>query len=578
MALHPQGRRTDVKVSTGTRCPRTALNASRLLISAGQALLASASLKSMRYEEIRAHAQEYFRGALRRFKEGIAEGGPKGGSTLEALRNSQALAEGSPEDWVDMYPGGLESLLRAFCEAQGIPLPDGDETRRLLLVEMHKGNRAFVSEALAYNSSLDSMDIRDGAPAADRGQRPLAPVQRPVRDAPVAAPGSGPLELDGDELDRGSAPRSGGAALLSPAPEESSDPEFNTVRTEHLSEIERHGGLAPKTLGDRRDALELLSEITGNKPVAQITKADARQVKSVLIHLPKNRKKSPETAGLSLADALKVPNTERLATRTVNAYLGNLQTFFKWAVDNGHAAENVFSGMRVKAGKATAEKRDAFTPEQMRTLVQHLTGTSANPFDPVPKDTHKWVTLIAVYTGMRLNEVAQLLVADVKCDDDVWYFNVTEVVDPGTENAGAKKRLKNSSSERKVPVHARLLELGLLAFVESRINRHGPKGRAAETGERLFHDLPYCPKNGYGRNVGRWFNDKLLPALDMNQPGLVFHSLRHTVTTRLAQSGVPEAQIKAILGHAQAGVTFNTYFKEGFLPSQLRDAINRLAF
>jgi len=58
----------------------------------------------------------------------------------------------------------------------------------------------------------------------------------------------------------------------------------------------------------------------------------------------------------------------------------------------------------------------------------------------------------------------------------------------------------------------------------------------------------------------------------------VFHCLRHTMVTRLAQASVEEPKIKALLGHSQTGVTFGTYFKESYLPSQLKDAIEAFEF
>jgi integrase len=69
-----------------------------------------------------------------------------------------------------------------------------------------------------------------------------------------------------------------------------------------------------------------------------------------------------------------------------------------------------------------------------------------------------------------------------------------------------------------------------------------------------------------------------LPELGPGDQGLVFHCLRHTMITRLAQAGVEEPKVKALVGHSQTGVTFSTYFREGFLPLQLRDAINRFDF
>ncbi len=178
------------------------------------------------------------------------------------------------------------------------------------------------------------------------------------------------------------------------------------------------------------------------------------------------------------------------------------------------------------------------------------------------KDAHKWPALIAMFTGMRLNEVAQLEVQDVDYTDGVWLINVTPDGDD-------HKRLKNSSSKRRVPVHRWLKECGFLHFHRSQ----------ADSGQaRLFPDLTYSPQNGYGRNAGRWFNKRFLKEVGLGGQGLVFHCLRHTMITRLAQAGVEEPMVKAIVGHSQTGVTFSTYFREGFLPAQLSEAINEYDF
>ena len=60
-------------------------------------------------------------------------------------------------------------------------------------------------------------------------------------------------------------------------------------------------------------------------------------------------------------------------------------------------------------------------------------------------------------------------------------------------------------------------------------------GWQAQAGQpRLFMAFSYNAKEGYGRNLGRWFNTVFLPGLGLKESGLVFHSLRHTMVTRLA--------------------------------------------
>jgi integrase len=68
----------------------------------------------------------------------------------------------------------------------------------------------------------------------------------------------------------------------------------------------------------------------------------------------------------------------------------------------------------------------------------------------------RFLPFIAMYSGCRIEEIAGLRVADVKQEEDVWYFDVVP---------HAERRLKSRSSRRQVPVHPELVRAGLLEYV-----------------------------------------------------------------------------------------------------------------
>ena len=68
-----------------------------------------------------------------------------------------------------------------------------------------------------------------------------------------------------------------------------------------------------------------------------------------------------------------------------------------------------------------------------------------------------WIPIIALYTGMRLEEIGQLLVSDIKCKNSIWYFDV---------NSSEDKQLKNKSSVRRVPIHYDLIELEFIKYMK----------------------------------------------------------------------------------------------------------------
>lgn len=490
--LHPGGERRHVRLSLRTRCPVAAERLSRVLALAGQSRIEAASTSSMKYTEIRQHVLDHFRGMLGQFKDRVGDSGPIGPVRYAALETTQWLADGDLDTWAGLiHPEGKDGLVQAFCAVRGIPAADLTEQKRAWLLDvLRKGHGAFAQAARGHVDALERFDL---------DMPPLAAVGAAVVPADDAA--------------------AGGQAQLG----------YQDVLAEYLSELRRTAGLAPKTASQKQEVLALLGEITEQKSIAELTKADARHVKDVLTRYPQNRQKKAGTKGKPLSEVLDLPGVASISASTVNTYLSHIQTFMRWAVDHGHATENIFDGMRVKVRKSKADKRDAFTADQLARLYEHLTD---NPMDLVKTDAAKWSSLVGMFTGMRLNEIAQLEIADIKQIDGIWCIAVTE------DGAGGNKRLKTAAADRRVPLHDRLIAAGFLEFVEAQ--------RAAKQ-VRLFPALSYCPKNGYGRAISRWFNDTLLGKLGMKSKTVVFHSLQLPTarTTTTALSGLSRSSTPA---------------------------------
>lgn len=477
----------------------------------------------MRYDEVKQHVQEYFRDMLTQFKEELAADGPPGAETLAKIENRRRLATLDLDVFLteQSHGGTALGLVAAFCQRRGIPEAQlTDRSREWLVQSIHAAHAAAVKASLEHIDRLSDFDLNSPAPQLGTDVH--------TQTYQVSAPAPGKPVAD--------------------------------VAAIYFAEIKRTAPVEPKTELDRKEVLELLDEITGRKAINAVTKTDAQEVKRILLRLPWNRNKMTATRGRPLADMLEVSGVRVISTRRVVTHLGNLHAFFKWATANGYAEANVFDGMQVKAAKGSRnERRGSFSTEQLQGMFHQLT---ENPEDLVRKDMHKWGTLIAMFSGMRVNEVAQLDLADIKQDGEVWYFDITKVGDE-------RKSLKNEASERRLPMHRRLIEGGLLGYIAAQ----------RETGHtRLFHELSYSPMNHFGRNLGRWVNESFLPAMGIKSSLLTCHSFRHTMATRLAQADALERHVPAIMGHRQAGMTYSTYFKDGFLPAQLKASIDLFDF
>jgi integrase len=196
--------------------------------------------------------------------------------------------------------------------------------------------------------------------------------------------------------------------------------------------------------------------------------------------------------------------------------------------------------------KVAGSSYEPFTVAELQTLFDDLP-REVKPKKHTPDTALPWVALIALYSGMRLEEIAQLTTADVREESangaTVWCIDV---------HNGGENKLKNETSQRLIPVHSVLVQAGLLAYVKAL-----PRGP-------LFPGLTRRESKGgkIGARVGELFRKKLV-ALKLKRDGLCFHSFRHNVSNSLDVAGVPQSDAARVLGHAVAGMSYGTYSQGG---------------
>ncbi|WP_267358935.1 MULTISPECIES: site-specific integrase, partial [unclassified Methylobacterium] len=153
-----------------------------------------------------------------------------------------------------------------------------------------------------------------------------------------------------------------------------------------------------------------------------------------------------------------------------------------------------------------------------------------------------WVPLISLFTGMRMNEICQLLVRDVAQLDGV------DVIIVAADDAGVK-RVKTAAGERFVPIHPELKRCGLLQYRDAAIAR-------GET--RLFPELTTAKSSGYlSDNFSKWFAN-FLRSCGAAQPRTSFHSFRHNYRDALREADISVERVRA-LGGWSSGRTEDDY-------------------
>lgn len=244
--------------------------------------------------------------------------------------------------------------------------------------------------------------------------------------------------------------------------------------------------------------------------------------------------------------------TEMLTPKSVNKYLTFFTGFWKSDFVPEHLRQAApFSGIlfpkSVTGGTTGKIRREPFSPEELEELFSTpvWTGNDNVRFrtqagQKIYWDAKYWVPLIALYTGMRREEVCQLTLKNIDEVDGIKFFVLKK----------SNMRLKTRSAERDVPIHSELIRLGFLHYVDNvRKTRNS----------RLFPDLTLSKSHGsYGSSVGKWFYN-YRNELGIYMPGKDLHSLRTTFITRLRRKGVDKDIVSLIVGHALQTVTSTNY-------------------
>ena len=286
---------------------------------------------------------------------------------------------------------------------------------------------------------------------------------------------------------------------------------------------EQEARLTAQTIGDKRRRLEAFAEwFGGDRDCVEVSRRVAgKYVAEVVL------KRTQGDAG------------ETLSPVTMKKEVSDLRAFFDWLLVRGVVESNPFDRMASTVKTSTRGKPSTRRPWAKGELSTVLRGIS--PDDPL------WsLTVIAAYTGMRREEVAELK---------------TSAVDRGVLKV---EEGKTAAAVRRVPIHPilaplirRLVKTSTDGYLISGLLRGGPDSkRAWYLGKRFGH---------------------VIRQLGIADPGLDFHALRGTVITQLEGAGVPVSTIQLIVGHKRQGMTLGVY-SAGVGDTTKRQALGHVSY
>ncbi len=318
-----------------------------------------------------------------------------------------------------------------------------------------------------------------------------------------------------------------------------------------------------KTKDSIRGYLDVVFQIIGdNTPVSDISEGTIEEVRDLIMRLPPNFKKLPGAERHTLHEMADVAERKRMAKLSptgVNNYLRWLMTFLAWCHRKGmmDRMPTAYGEIKVADPVRKEDKREAFSNDQLSTIF-----TSRIYGDQERNSSLFWVPLIALWNGMRSNEICQLDAADIKLEENIWGFDVTHISATGDDD----KSVKTGSSVRFVPIHPRLIDFGLLEY-------HGTRPSNA----KLFGDITRGADGYYSTNFSKKVN-RYLKSVGTHGPRHKFHSFRHNFRDAMRNGRVHPEIARALGGWTRSNTDAFDIYGNGFGVEELKEEIKRVDY
>lgn len=325
----------------------------------------------------------------------------------------------------------------------------------------------------------------------------------------------------------------------------------------------------PRTRQLNHSRLDVLLEIVGaDRVVTTLTRAEIIRLRDTIRLYPRNRNKQAGCHNRPLHEVITQGNYTPINPRTGKQYFELLQRVLRYALDHELITTDVSAGLAFNTKGAPRPKRRTYTHTQIEKLLNGPVYTLTELPAWRLRDYKFWLPLLGLFQGARLNELCQLRIEDVRCEQGIWLISI---------NDRGEKQLKTGASDRDVPLHQAVLDAGFLEFVEQR--RMAP-GSTVTT--PLFAGLPSYGIGYSSHSASKWFlgngtsGSSYLSLCNLGEDGLTFHGLRHTFITQARNQHLDILVVKALVGHADDSVTGG--YGEGYPLPVLYEVLQKINY
>jgi len=274
-----------------------------------------------------------------------------------------------------------------------------------------------------------------------------------------------------------------------------------------------------------------LDIIGAETKVKDTTVKDLVRVKEQLFKLP--RRNIPKYQGKSTKQLLKmnIPEEDRLSINRVQGCVNYIKRYFNYCFAQQLIPFNPANFISVTREETAIDEREPFSREEVRELL-HLTDTLNNQHA-------RTIYYTLAYTGMRLSELWKCSINQI---DGVYCFDLTS----------KRIKLKTKSSHRLIPIHEKLIELGVI--------------------ESFAQAVQVYKSNSIGCHYKRNLRGRVT-----DNPKKVMYSLRHSFATELKYSKADPLVISELMGHSHEGMTMGRYASR-YPVEILKEAIDHLDY
>jgi len=282
---------------------------------------------------------------------------------------------------------------------------------------------------------------------------------------------------------------------------------------------------------------KIIEELAYSKiTISELTIGLLRSYIDTIRNQPAIRNKSNHLK-MTFKDLAKL-TSEKISSKTFTYNLRTVADFLNWATYKGYEVESkldiLIKGSLKNTLKEDRSSRIPFNDDDLKALFlseNYIRGTFKRSSD-------YWVPLIALFTGARLGEIAQLTTEDIKNKEGVWIFDINE--------EGEGKSIKNKKgSKRLIPVHRQLIDLNFIGFVDH---------IKLQKEKRLFFDEQRSREGKFSQLQKRmsYYINHIAKIESTREKTKVFHSFRHLVRTKFVEAGIDERTIDSIVGHTSS--------------------------